>query len=95
MTSTAGAFSTLTVELTDGIGRLTLNQPDQLNPLGSNTLAEIAVEVLAPITARMSGFMADPAEIDLILGRGAERARAIAEPIVERTKDIMGMIRSR
>ena len=42
MTSTAGAFSTLTVELTDGIGRLTLNQPDQLNPLGSNTLAEIA-----------------------------------------------------
>ena len=42
MTSTAGAFSTLTVELTDGIGRLTLNQPDQLNPLGSDTLAEIA-----------------------------------------------------
>ncbi|MEF9606151.1 tryptophan--tRNA ligase, partial [Paracoccus sp. PXZ] len=35
------------------------------------------------------------AEIDRILGRGAGQAQAIAEPIVERTKDIMGMIRSR
>jgi tryptophanyl-tRNA synthetase len=31
-------------------------------------LAEVAVEVLAPITERMSRFMADPAEIDRILG---------------------------
>ena len=57
-------------------------------------LAEVAVEVLAPITERMSRFMADPAEIDRILGRGADQARAIAQPIVERTKDIMGMIRA-
>ena len=58
-------------------------------------LAEVAVEVMAPITARMSQFMADPAEIDRILGRGADQAAAIAQPIVERTKQIMGMIRSR
>ena len=58
-------------------------------------LAEVAVEVLAPITARMSQFMADPAEIDRLLGRGAEQARAIAAPIVQRTKDIMGMIGAR
>lgn len=43
----------------------------------------------------MSQFMADPAEIDRTLGHGADRARAIAEPIVRRTKEIMGMIRSR
>ena len=42
MASTGATFSTLAVELSDGIGRLTLNQPDQLNPLGSDTLAEIA-----------------------------------------------------
>lgn len=42
MAPTAATFSTLLVELTNGIGRLTLNQPDQLNPLGSDTLAEIA-----------------------------------------------------
>jgi tryptophanyl-tRNA synthetase len=58
-------------------------------------LAEVAVEVLAPITARMSQFMADPAEIDRILGHGADQARAIAQPIVERTKNIMGMIGAR
>ena len=58
-------------------------------------LAEVAVEVLAPITERMSRFMADPAEIDRLLGRGSEQARAIAGPIVQRTKDIMGMIGAR
>jgi tryptophanyl-tRNA synthetase len=39
--------------------------------------------------------MADPAEIDRILGDGAERADAIASPILRRTYDIVGMIRSR
>ena len=58
-------------------------------------LAEVAVEILAPITERMSRLMADPAEIDHLLGQGADRARAIAGPIVQRTKDIMGMIGAR
>ncbi|MDO5659093.1 MAG: tryptophan--tRNA ligase [Paracoccus sp. (in: a-proteobacteria)] len=58
-------------------------------------LAEVAVGVLAPITAKMSDYMNDPAEIDRILGEGADRAEAIARPIVEETKEIMGMIRSR
>ena len=58
-------------------------------------LAELAVSVMTPITAEMNRIMADPAEIDRILGDGAERAAAIARPIVERTKEIMGMIRSR
>ena len=35
------AFETLTVEIEEGIGRLTLNQPDKLNPLGTGTLQEI------------------------------------------------------
>ncbi len=58
-------------------------------------LADIAVETLAPITRRMSDFMTDPAEIDRILGDGAARADAIATPVLERTKDIMGLLRSR
>ena len=58
-------------------------------------LAELAVSVMTPITAEMNRIMADPAEIDRILGDGAERAAAIARPIVEGTKEIMGMIRSR
>ncbi len=58
-------------------------------------LAELAVSVLAPISAEMGRLMADPAEIDRILGRGAERAEAIARPILERTYEIVGMVRSR
>jgi tryptophanyl-tRNA synthetase len=38
--------------------------------------------------------MQEPAEIDRILGEGAARARAIAAPILQRTYDIVGMIRS-
>ncbi|MCX8509140.1 MAG: tryptophan--tRNA ligase, partial [Rhodobacteraceae bacterium] len=40
-------------------------------------------------------LMADPAEIDRILGGGADRADAIAQPILDRALDITGMIRSR
>jgi tryptophanyl-tRNA synthetase len=57
-------------------------------------LSELAVEKLAPISGEMQRLMQDPAEIDRILGRGAERARAIAAPILAQTYDIVGMIRS-
>lgn len=58
-------------------------------------LADLAVSVLSPITGEMNRLMADPAEIDRILGKGAERADAIARPIVDQVYDIVGMIRSR
>jgi tryptophanyl-tRNA synthetase len=58
-------------------------------------LADLAVAQLAPISAEMKRLAADPAEIDRVLGRGAERADAIAAPILARTFDIIGMIQSR
>ncbi|MCB1359975.1 MAG: tryptophan--tRNA ligase [Rhodobacteraceae bacterium] len=58
-------------------------------------LADLAVEKLSPITTRMQDLMQDPAEIDRILGAGADRADAIAQPILKRTLEIAGMIRSR
>jgi tryptophanyl-tRNA synthetase len=58
-------------------------------------LAEVAVEALSPITRRMSEFMSDPAEIDRILGEGSVRADEIATPILERTKEIMGILHTR
>ncbi|MEJ6393785.1 tryptophan--tRNA ligase [Gymnodinialimonas sp. 2305UL16-5] len=57
-------------------------------------LADLAVDKLAPIASEMSRLMDDPAEIDRILGRGAERAREITVPILEQTYDIVGMLRS-
>lgn len=57
-------------------------------------LAELAVAKLSPISSEMARLMNDQAEIDRILARGAERARAIAEPILRRTYDIVGMVSS-
>ena len=58
-------------------------------------LAELAVAKLSPITSEMNRLMQDPAEIDRILGQGADRAEAIARPILDKVYDITGMIRSR
>lgn len=58
-------------------------------------LAELAVSVLSPISTEMARLMQDPAEIDRILGRGAERADAISRPVLEQVYDIVGMVRSR
>jgi tryptophanyl-tRNA synthetase len=58
-------------------------------------LADLAVAKLSPITTEMNRLMADPGEIDRILGDGADRADAIARPILEQVYDITGMIRSR
>jgi len=58
-------------------------------------LADLAVARLAPISTEMSRLMQDPAEIDRILGTGAERAEAISRPILDQVYDIVGMIRSR
>ena len=57
-------------------------------------LAELAVESLAPITAEMRRLMAAPDEIDRVLKDGAERAAAIADPVVEETKRIVGFWRA-
>ncbi len=58
-------------------------------------LADLAVAKLAPITSEMLRLMQDPAEIDRILGQGADRAEAIARPVLDQVYDIVGMIRSR
>ena len=54
-------------------------------------LADLAVAKLAPISGEMARLMADPAEIDRILGVGAEKARAIAAPILAKTYEIVGL----
>ena len=57
-------------------------------------LADLAVAKLAPISSEMARLMAEPAEIDRILGKGAEKARAVAAPILSKTYEIVGMLRS-
>ncbi len=57
-------------------------------------LAGVAVEKVGPIGAEMQRLVADPAEIDRILADGAARAHAIAKPIMDEVKDIIGFVRS-
>ncbi|WP_106745191.1 tryptophan--tRNA ligase [Yoonia maritima] len=57
-------------------------------------LADLAVAKLAPISEEMARLMDDPAEIDRILAAGSDKARAIAEPILKKTYDIVGLLRS-
>jgi tryptophanyl-tRNA synthetase len=56
-------------------------------------LADLAVARLGPIGAEMRRLEADPAYIDSVLRDGSQRARAIAGPIMNQVKDIVGLIR--
>ncbi len=57
-----------------------------------NELADLAVTKLKPIADEMRRLMADEAEIDRILASGAEKARAVATPIMHDIKKIVGFV---
>lgn len=58
-------------------------------------LADLAVTKFAPITAEMSRLMDDPSNIDAMLARGAEKAEAIARPVLDGAYEIVGMLHAR
>ncbi len=55
-------------------------------------LTDVAVAVLGPINAEMARLMNDPAELDRVLARGAEKAGAIAEPVLKDVYDAIGFL---
>jgi len=55
-------------------------------------LVEVAVEKLAPITARMRELMADTAALDALLKRGAQAANDTAQPILAEAKKRVGFL---
>lgn len=55
-------------------------------------LAELAVEKVSPIADEMQKLLNEPAELDAILKDGANRAHTIADPIMKKTKEIVGFI---
>jgi tryptophanyl-tRNA synthetase len=58
-------------------------------------LAELAVEKVGPIAGRMRALLDDPGHIDAVLADGAERAAALAEPVVREAFEIAGLLRTR
>ncbi len=56
-------------------------------------LADLLVETLRPIKARLDQFRTDPAELDRLLAHGADKARAMAEPTLRDAYQAMGLRR--
>jgi tryptophanyl-tRNA synthetase len=55
-------------------------------------LADLALAKLAPIADEMRRLLAEPAHIDAILKDGAERADAIAQPVLAEVKRVLGFV---
>jgi tryptophanyl-tRNA synthetase len=56
------------------------------------SVADVVVAYLEPIWARHDELMADPAELQAILRRGAERARELAVPKMEQVRERTGLL---
>jgi tryptophanyl-tRNA synthetase len=57
-------------------------------------LADLLVETMRPIKAKLDGLREDPAELDAILQRGADKAAAVAKPTLDAAYDAVGLRRS-
>lgn len=55
-------------------------------------VGEVVVETLAPIRERYHELMADPAELDRLLAKGARQAREVSVPKVDAMKEMMGLV---
>lgn len=55
-------------------------------------VAEVVIETLKPIQERYHRLMQDTAELDRLLARGAEQARAVSGPKVDAMKEMMGLV---
>ena len=65
----------------------------QYGPLKNDT-AEAIINVLEPVQRRRAELLADPAELDRIIARGAGKASEVAAMTVQRAKDAMGFLPS-
>jgi tryptophanyl-tRNA synthetase len=57
-------------------------------------VGEAVVEVMTPIQERYAELRADPAELQRLLARGAEKARKASDPTLEQMFDRMGFVKS-
>ena len=55
-------------------------------------VAEVVIQELRPIRERYTALVQDPAELDRLLARGAEQARAVAEPKLREVQHRMGLV---
>jgi tryptophanyl-tRNA synthetase len=59
-----------------------------------NELTDLAIAKLLPIQDEMRRLMADTAYVDSVLSKGAARAQAMAEPILDEIRKTIGFLKS-
>lgn len=85
-----GIFAALSGETKDTVLRDFGNkQFSEFKP----ALAELALTKLSPVANEMRRLMDEPDYIDGVLREGAHRANALARPIMDDVKDILGFLR--
>jgi tryptophanyl-tRNA synthetase len=57
-----------------------------------SAVADAVVEALRPLQEAYTKLEADPGEVDRQLALGADKARAIAEPVLARARDAVGLL---
>jgi tryptophanyl-tRNA synthetase len=57
-----------------------------------NALAELTAAKIGPIADEMRRLLGDVAEIDRVLRQGAQKAQAIARPIMREVKELVGFV---
>ncbi|ONI85816.1 tryptophan--tRNA ligase [Actinosynnema sp. ALI-1.44] len=55
-------------------------------------LGEVVVEFITPVQASVRAYLDDPAELDKLLAKGAERARAVAAQTLAQTYERVGFL---
>lgn len=55
-------------------------------------VAEAVIDLMTPIRERHDYLMKDIAELDRLLAKGADVARAQAQPKVDAMKEVMGLV---
>ena len=56
-------------------------------------LTDLLIEELTPISQEINKLLGDSAYLRKVLREGSEKARVITEPILEKTFDIIGMVK--
>ncbi len=92
--ASAGVTNLLTIyELLSGLRREAVQE--EFVGKGYNALkravAELVVSTLQPIRERYLDLSAEPERLDAILAEGAQRARALADPTLNRVRQLMGL----
>ena len=58
-------------------------------------VAEAVLETVVPFQSRVGELLDDPAELDIVLARGAERARAVSSHTLAQVYDRVGFLAAR